>query len=595
MADALSAFRGPRRLSAKERAANRTKTLKALCAYFYRERRWFFSLLAVVTIGVIAGAAAPVLLSRAIDLIAGGDYGALPRLLALMVALYLFFALMAFFQGRLGAILSQRIIRRLRADLYERINGLPIRYLDTHAHGDLLSRMTNDADTLASVISNAFSALFADILTILAALVVMLSLSVPLTLATASTALLSLALTRFMASRGRKYFAARQELLGAMGASAQENMTARKTLIAYGREQATAAVFNATADQLTRAGIRAEILGGSMGPLMNAIGNLAFLIVTVFGAYLALAGHITIGVISAFLIYARQFSRPITEIAQLYGQIETALAGAERIFALFEEPLEDPAGRPLTNLRGEIAFSHVDFGYTQDAPVLRDFSLTIGVGKRVALVGTTGSGKTTVTNLLLRFYDPTGGQILLDGVDISEYSRHSLRQSIGIVLQDTVLFTGTIRENIAFGRPEATMEEITAAARLASADTFIRQLPEGYDTVISQEGGTLSSGQRQLLAIARACLVDPRILILDEATSSVDTRTEKHIQDALLRLMRGRTCLIIAHRLSTITEADEIIVLDGGRIVERGRHQELLAKKGRYAELIALQLAGQSL
>ncbi len=595
MADAFASFRGPRRLSAKERAADRQATLRSLCAYFFRERAYFFALLAVVTIGVVAGAIAPVLLSHAIDTIAQGDFGSLPRLLAFMVGLYLFFTLTVFFQGRLGAILSQRIIRRLRADLYGRINGLTIRYLDTHAHGDLLSRMTNDADTLATVISNAFSALFADILTILAALAIMLSLSVPLTAATASTALLSLAVTRLVARRGKKYFAARQELLGAMGASVQENMTARKTLIAYGREQATAAAFSDTADKLTRAGLRAEILGGSMGPLMNAIGNLAFLIVTVFGAYLALAGSITIGVISAFIIYARQFSRPITEIAQLYGQIETALAGAERIFALFAEPLEDRSGKALPSVRGDISFEHVDFGYTREVPVLRDFSLTIGAGKRVALVGTTGSGKTTVTNLFLRFYDQTGGRILLDGVDIRKYSRQSLRRSVGIVLQDTVLFSGTIRENIAFGRPEATLAEVEAAARVASADSFIRRLPMGYDTVIAQEGDTLSSGQHQLLAIARACLVDPKILILDEATSSVDTRTEKRIQDALARLMEGRTCLIIAHRLSTITEADEIIVLDGGKIIERGRHEELLQKKGRYAELIALQLSGQSL
>lgn len=590
--DPYSSLRPPRGLVLGEKAASRAKTLRALSRYFLRERGFLFALVAVVIVGVAAGVYAPVLQSRAIDAIADGRYDKLHALLFEMLLLYAFFALMIAYQGRFGAYLSQRIIRRLRADLFDRINALPVPRLDARPKGDLLSRMTSDADTVANVISTSFSALVAGALTIAGATLSMFLLSAPLALATCAAALLSLAVTKLLTRRARPLFRQRQQLLGAMSARVEESVSALPTLIAYGLSRDAGAAFQKTAKELARAGIRAEILSGSLGPLMNAINNLAFLIVTIVGAYLALEGRITIGIISAFLVYARQFSRPITEIAQLYGQIETAIAGAERIFAVLAEPAEDTSGEPLSAPRGAIDFSHIDFSYRRGTPVLRDFTLHVGAGTKVALVGATGSGKTTVTNLLLRFYDPDAGTIRIDGEDIRRYSRKSLRRAIGLVLQDTFLFDGTIRNNIAFGKPDATDEEICRAARLAAADTFIDRLHAGYDTRLAAI--SLSAGERQLLAIARACLTDPAILILDEATSNVDTRTEQEIQRAMVRLMAGRTCLVIAHRISTITDADEIIVMDEGRIAERGRHDELLRKKGRYAALAALQAGGRA-
>ena len=375
-------------------------------------------------------------------------------------------------------------------------------------------------------------------------------------------------------------------------------MTGHKTVIAYGREEQAIQDFSRISGELKNCSIRAQVFGGVMGPLMNFIGNFGYLLIAAVGGYMAFQDIITVGMIQAFLLYSKQFTRPISEVANQYAQILTAMAGAERVFAVMDHPSEDPGGdAPVQpeQVRGKISFQHIDFSYIPGEPVLQDFQLEVGAGRKIAIVGATGSGKTTVVNLLTRFYDVDGGRILLDGTDIREIPKDVLRRSIAIVLQDTVLFSDTIAANIRYGRLDASLEEIKAAAAAANADTFIQQLPGGYDTILSESGGNLSGGQRQLLSIARAVLADPKILILDEATSSVDTRTEMHIQQAMIALMKNRTSLIIAHRLSTIRDADKIVVIDGGCVVEFGGHEELLNKKGCYYQLYQNQFAGRQI
>lgn len=391
----------------------------------------------------------------------------------------------------------------------------------------------------------------------------------------------------------RKYFSRQSSLLGQLNGHAEEMITGYHTVVAFSREDSAEQEFNAISGELKKTGIIAQLLGGVMGPVMNVIGNIGFLLIAAFGGYFALQGIISIGVIQAFILYSKQFTRPINELANLYGQIQTAIAGAERVFAILEsEPETDEGKTHLTSVRGDIDFNHIFFSYVPDKPVLKDFDLHVKSGQRIAIVGATGSGKTTVVNLLTRFYDVDQGKILLDGVDIQEIPKEELRGNIAIVLQDTVLFSDTIAGNIRYGRLDASDEDVRRAAQTANADVFIERLPEGYNSILSESGGNLSQGQRQLLSIARAVLADPSILILDEATSSVDTRTELHIQEAMLALMEGRTSLIIAHRLSTIRTADKIIVVDDGRIVESGNHAELLKQEGVYYRLYQNQFAG---
>ena len=459
--------------------------------------------------------------------------------------------------------------------------------------------MTNDADNISNIVSQSLSSLLSGILTLIGTIVMMLWYSVPLTLISCSTVVLSVIATAFLTKYMSRYFLRRQELLGDLNGTVEEYVTNCHTVTAYNRQEPTIRAFSDTADRLTHVGIIAEIIGGSMGPVMNMLSNVAFVVVAVFGAYFALKGWITIGVISAFIIYSKQFSRPINQIAQLYGQIETAIAGAERIFAILDENEEqavvgtDSADR-TQSLDGRIEFRHVNFSYVPEKRVINDFSLTIEPGRKIALVGSTGSGKTTIINLLMRFYDIDSGEILLDGRDIRSIPLPELRGRIGIVLQDTVLFTDTVRNNLTYADPSIPDEEVREAAHLSNADKVISHLKNGYDTVLTESGGSLSQGQRQLIAIGRVFASKPDILILDEATSSVDTRTEQNIQDAMANLMKDRTSLIIAHRLSTIQDVDEIIVMDQGRIVETGNHRELLAKKGRYYELYMTQFAGQA-
>ena len=568
-------------------------TLRRILTYFGRERALVAFMLAVVIFGTLCGICAPSLQSRAIDIIAGSIKGSLGRTLLLMLAVYLAYSGGQLLQGLIGARLSQRIVKRMREELFSKIIDLPIRYMDTHSHGDVMSRMTNDIENISTTISQSLPSLFSGVLTLVGTVAVMVWYCWQLALLSCVTVILTLLATKLLSKGVRKYSRRRQNLLGQLNGTVEEMISGYRTVVAYDHQEETIREFCETSDALTKAGIRTDILSGVMGPVMNCIGNIGFVIIAAFGGYFAISGRISVGVISAFIVYAKQFSRPINEIAQIYGQLQTAVAGAERVFAVLDQPSEDKAGTPLAEeTSAAVHFDRVSFSYEPGYPVLRDFTLTVPTGKKVALVGATGSGKTTVVNLLMRFYDPDSGSIFINGQRLSEISRDSLRRQVAIVLQDTVLFADTIGNNLKYGNTQASDEKLAEAAEMSRCSEMIRKLPDGMDTLLTAAGENISQGQRQLLAIARAFVADPKILILDEATSNVDTRTEKAIQDAMHRIMRDRTSIVIAHRLSTIRDADLIVVMDKGAIAEQGSHLELLAREGRYYELYMTQYAG---
>ena len=572
------------------------KTLSRLVSYFGPEKHYVILLAAAVVLAVLASVLAPSLQSSAIDSLVTGSFGEIPRILGLMLLAYLIHGAATLLQGFFSARLSQRVIYRLRTELFGKVVSLPIPYLDNHSHGDVMSRMTNDAENVSNVISSSLSSLFSGVLTLFGTVVMMLRYSVPLTLLTCMSVLLSIVVTRVMSSLMRKYYLRRQELLGKLNGIVEEKVSAGKTVTAFNLQDATIEEFNDASDDLTKTGIIADVIGNAMGPLMNMINNFSFVIVAAFGAWFALRGMISVGVISAFIIYSKQFSRPINELAQLYGQIETAIAGAERIFSILDTESEDTSGsRDFEVTEGVIEFNHVDFSYVPGKQVIYDFNLRVEAGKKIALVGSTGSGKTTIVNLLMRFYDIDSGSITVDGVDIRNISSDVLRDSVGIVLQDTVLFTDTVRNNLKYADRSIPDKKMIEAAESSNCDKVVAALSDGYDTVLTAAGANLSQGQRQLLTIGRAFLSYPKILILDEATSSVDTRTELHIQNAMVELMRDRTSLIIAHRLSTIRDADQIVVMEQGHIIEAGTHEELLAKGGSYYNLYMTQFAGNAI
>ena len=575
-----------------EKAKDKKGTLKRLIAYFAAEKAMIIGLLAAVIVVVICSVYAPKLQSNAIDIIASGRFKELTPILITMVVVYIIHSICTFLQTKISAVLSQNIVKKMREDLFRHIVNLPVRYLDSNSHGDIMSRMTNDIENISTTVSQSLSSMFSGVLTIIGTVIMMTVLCPQLALLSCVTVILTVIATKFLSKAMKKFFTKRQVLLGNLNGTVEEMVTGYKSVVAYNRQENVIKDFNNVSDELTRVGIIAEILGGSMGPVMNVINNISFVIIAAFGGYFAINHIISIGVISAFIVYAKQFGRPIDELAQIYGQIQTAIAGAERVFAVMDEPLED---KNMDKLEGVIKFKDVNFSYTKDKQVLYDFNLQVKAGQKVALVGSTGSGKTTVVNLLMRFYDVDSGEILIDDVNIKDIDCATLRKNTAIVLQDTVLFADTIKNNLKYSNEAATDEQMYAAAAMSNCDTMINKMPLKYDTELMAEGENISQGQRQLLSIARAFLAQPKILILDEATSNVDTRTEKHIQDAMLKLMENRTSLIIAHRLSTIQDADIIVVMDEGHIVEAGNHKELLNKMGRYYKLYMTQFAGQTI
>ena len=579
-----------------EKAKDKKGTLKRLIAYFAAEKAMIIGLLAAVIVVVICSVYAPKLQSNAIDIIASGRFKELTPILITMVVVYIIHSICTFLQTKISAVLSQNIVKKMREDLFRHIVNLPVRYLDSNSHGDIMSRMTNDIENISTTVSQSLSSMFSGVLTIIGTVIMMTVLCPQLALLSCVTVILTVIATKFLSKAMKKFFTKRQVLLGNLNGTVEEMVTGYKSVVAYNRQENVMKDFNSVSDELTRVGIIAEILGGSMGPVMNVINNISFVIIAAFGGYFDIIHIISIGVISAFIVYAKQFGRPIDELAQIYGQIQTAIAGAERVFAVMDEPLEDKSGdKNMDKLEGVIKFKDVNFSYTKDKQVLYDFNLQVKAGQKVALVGSTGSGKTTVVNLLMRFYDVDSGEILIDDVNIKDIDCATLRKNTAIVLQDTVLFADTIKNNLKYSNEAATDEQMYAAADMSNCDTMINKMPLKYDTELMAEGENISQGQRQLLSIARAFLAQPKILILDEATSNVDTRTEKHIQDAMLKLMENRTSLIIAHRLSTIQDADIIVVMDEGHIVEAGNHKELLNKMGRYYKLYMTQFAGQTI
>lgn len=580
------------RFTEAENAENVGGTLRRIVTYFAREKAMVLFMLLVVVFGTLCGVYAPSLQSNAIDMIAGSKSGNLPACLGLMLGVYLVYSGCQLLQGLLSARISQRLVKRMREELFGKLVDVPVRYLDTHAHGDVMSRMTNDIENISTTVSQSLPSLFSGVLTILGTVAIMLYYCWQLALLSCATVLLTLLATKILSRKVRKFSRKRQQFLGQLNGTVEEMISGYRTVVAYNRQDATAEELCETSDALTKAGIRTDIFSGVMGPIMNCIGNIGFVIIAAFGGYFSVNGLISVGVISAFIVYAKQFSRPINEIAQIYGQLQTAIAGAERVFAVLDEDGEDMAGETLAEEDTSVYFENVNFAYEPGHPVIRDFTLTVPSGKKVALVGSTGSGKTTVVNLLMRFYDIDGGTIRIGAQNIGGVSRESLRKNVAIVLQDTVLFADSIGNNLKYANEAVTPEQLERALEMSRSKEMIAMLPQGCDTVLTAGGGNISQGQRQLLAIARAFVADPRILILDEATSNVDTRTEKAIQSAMQQIMKNRTSIVIAHRLSTIRDSDLIVVMDRGRIVEQGSHEALLARKGKYYDLYMTQYAG---
>lgn len=576
-----------------QHAKNAGAALKRLITYFAHEKTMVLCMLIVVIFGTLCGVYAPGLQSNAIDIIAGTRTGKLFHTLIFMLVIYLLYSGSQLLQNLLSAKISQHIVKRMREELFGKIVDLPVRYLDTHSHGDVMSRMTNDIENISTTISQSLPSLFSGVLTIIGTVVIMLWYCWQLALLSCATVILTLLATKVLSGKVRKFSRKRQMLLGQLNGTAEEMISGYRTVAAYNHQDTTIEDFCKTADSLTKAGIKTDIFSGVMGPVMNCIGNIGFVIIAAFGGYFSIHGLISVGVISAFIVYARQFSRPINEIAQIYGQLQTAIAGAERVFTVLDETTEDKNGEELAEEENAtVTFQNVRFSYEPGHPVIHNFTLTVPSGKKVAFVGATGSGKTTIVNLLMRFYDMESGEILINNQNIKDISRDSLRKNAAIVLQDTVLFSDTIWHNLKYGNENATDVQIQKAIEMSRCEDMLQRLPKGYDTVLIGSGENISQGQRQLLAIARAFAMDPKILILDEATSNVDTRTEKKIQDAMQRVMQNRTSIVIAHRLSTIRDSDLIVVMDHGEIVESGSHDELLDKKGRYYELYRTQYAG---
>ena len=595
-----------------EKPKNAKGTLKRLIGYIGKNKYLMILLLSVMLVVTVLNLVAPFLQGQAIDKITlsddriNVDIEGMKFYLIALGCVYLTNSVLTYFQGIFAAKLSQTTVKTMRKDLFDKISYLPIKYTDTHQHGDIMSRMTNDVENISNTVSQSIASLVSGVLTLAGCLVFMLYYSPMLTLVSLTAVVLTLIVTKNLTKLMRKYFPLQQTLLGQLNGHIEEMVSGYKTVAAYSKEKKACEEFGKISDDLQKAAIKAQISGGVMGPFMNVISNISFLLVAGFGAYfliidfnpLALKGVMTVGTIQAFLQYVKNFTRPINEIAQQYSSTQTAIAGAERVFEIMDTEPETDEGTDsdfsIENVKGDLVFSNIDFSYVPGEKVLQNFDLWIKSGQKLAIVGATGSGKTTVVNLLTRFYDIDGGSITLDGQSIYDIPKKKLRGSIGIVLQDTVIFNDTIMQNIRYGRLDATDEEVIAAAKTARVADFAEKMSDGYHTMLSEGGGTLSQGQRQLIAIARAVLADPKILILDEATSSIDTRTEVQIQEAMLALMKGRTSLIIAHRLSTIRDADKIVVIDKGKVVEAGNHEKLLSENGAYAKLYNTQFAGIS-
>jgi len=588
--------RGPRSFGNIEKAENPRSTLTRLLGYLGEYRLHMVLVTVFTVISTLLNLVGPYLQGVAIDkYIIGGDAEGLLRIVLLLLGTYVASAAMSMAAGWVMATISQRSLMKLRKQLFEHMQTLSLSFFDRNQAGDLMSRLTNDVDAIASALAQNVTQLISSSLTLVGIVAMMFYLNVWLALASLVVFPLMIVFTAVVSGRTRTSFRDLQMNLGKLNGVMQETLTGQKVVIAFGQQEFVNRKFTASNMQVRELGIRAMTYAMLIPPLMGILSNANIAIVAGVGAWMTIKGLTTIGVIAAFITYSRRFADPLRHFADLYNSIQSGLAGAERIFSVIDtEPeLKDaPDAVAVDDFEGLVEFNDVDFSYVPEVQVLKDITFRAEPGQTIALVGPTGAGKTTMVSVLTRFYDIQNGGISIDGVDIRHVKKDDLRRQLGIVLQDVFLFSGSVMENIRYGRLDATDEECIEAAKLANADGFIRRLPKGYDTDLSERGGNLSQGQRQLLSIARAIVADPSILVLDEATSSVDTRTEVQIQEALLRLMKGRTSFVIAHRLSTIRNADMVLVINDGEIIERGTHDELLAKKGFYYNLYMSQFKG---
>lgn len=571
-------------------------TLSRLGKYLF-QYKWLLLLAILLTVGSnLFALIGPMLSGYAIDAIEPGEglveFHRVFYYAAWMVVFYVASAALSYLLSVLMLTISKRVVFQMRKDVFDRLLSLPVGYFDVHQTGDIISRISYDIDTVNTSLSSDLIQISTTFITVIGAFSMMVMISPKLVLVFAFTVPLSILTTKVITGKTRPLFRERSRTIGRLNGFVEEMISGQKTLKAYAQEENTLNQFSEVNHGAAEAYYRAEYYGSVVGPMVNFINNLSLSLISVFGALLYLAGAMSIGNISSFVLYSRKFSGPINEAANIIGELQSSLAAAERIFMLIDEepePVDDGAAKDLTDVEGEVELQNVSFGYEEGKKIIHDLSLKTEPGRLIAVVGPTGAGKTTLINLLMRFYDTSSGRILVDGKEIRGVTRESLRKAYAMVLQDTWLFHGTIYENLAYGKNGATREEVIEAAKAARIHSFIKHLPQGYDTILNEDGTNVSKGQKQLLTIARAMLLDARMLILDEATSNVDTRTEIRIQQAMRRLMAGKTCFVIAHRLSTIRDADLILVVNSGDVVEQGNHEELMSQKGFYYQLYQAQ------
>lgn len=592
-------------MMAGQKAKNFKGTIRRLLSYLNRSRNQLIAVFFAAVMSTIFMIAGPKIMGNALTELFEGAYGKLmgvpgaeinfksiSYLLLLLAGLYVVSSLFSYIQQYIMSSVAQKTIYRLREDVNEKLEKLPLKYYDGRPNGEILSRVTNDIDTIGSTLQQSLTQFITSIVTIVGIIIMMLSISPILTLISIVSLPLSIFVIKPLLKKSQKHFANQQRTLGQLNGHIEEMYTGHQVVKAFGHEYKAIAEFDEVNEQLYEAGRKAQFISGIIMPVMFFIGNVSYVLISIVGGILVIQRAISIGDIQAFITYSRQFTQPVTQTANIANIIQATVAAAERVFELLdeEEEIQEVNSVSLQRAKGAVTFEHVDFGYGEDL-LIEEMNIEVRPGQTVAIVGPTGAGKTTIINLLMRFYELNGGKISIDGYDTREMSREDLRLTFGMVLQDTWLFNGTIKDNIAYGKKDANDEEIFSAAKTARADHFIRTLPEGYETVLNEEASNISQGQKQLLTIARAVIADPPIMILDEATSSVDTRTEILIQQAMNRLMEGRTSFVIAHRLSTIREADLILVMDQGKVIEQGTHHELIEENGFYADLYHSQFS----
>jgi len=592
----MTGIHGPHSIIPVEKPKDSSSTLKRLFFYFREEKNKIFIAFILVILSTFLTLLVPYFTGKIVDALTVSKENInlveVRKLILFVLTFYVLSSLFMYMQEFLIAGISQRVVYKIRKDVFDKFQKMPVIFFDRTTHGELMSRVTNDIDNINNTISQTMIQFMQTLISTIGTVIIMFYINKIMTLITLATVPIVLLVTKTIANNTKKYFKTQQQFLGSLNGHIEESISGIDVVRMFNKEDDMILKFKKYNDDLKEVGVKAQIWSGFIMPIMNAIGNLTFVIIVLSGSLLVLNNAITIGVVTSFIFYSKQFQKPINELASTFNQLQSGIAGAERVFEILDEEDEredEPDAIEARDIKGKVEFKHVYFNYSENKEVLKDVSFMVEAGTNVALVGPTGAGKTTIVNLLTNFYEVTRGEILIDDVNIKKYKKNSLRNMFGVVLQDTYLFSGTIKENIRYGKLDATDEEIILACQISNADEFIKRLPDGYNTYIAEGGSNLSQGQRQLLAIARAVLKDPSILILDEATSNVDTRTELKIQEAMINLMKNRTTFIIAHRLSTIRDADVIMMIEDGKIIEKGTHEELIKLKGAYFNLYMSQ------